>query len=182
VNKPSTPQPLVLRALHQADTLTAEVFMAPLQKLDQKGRRSRRGASAVPPLENGDRLMRDEFERRYEASPEGVKAELIDGVVYMASPTKLSHGRGHGLVTTWLGTYASRTPGSEMLPETTTRLGSRDEPELDAVLRVLPGAGGLSRDEEDDYLAGPLAWARHSTRLGVFRQRARARAGRQDPA
>jgi hypothetical protein len=37
-------------------------------------------ASAVPPLEPGDRLTRDEFERRYEAMPELKKAELIEGV------------------------------------------------------------------------------------------------------
>lgn len=38
------------------------------------------------PLEQGDRLTRDEFERRYEAMPPGVKAELINGVVYMPIP------------------------------------------------------------------------------------------------
>ena len=36
----------------------------------------------VPELENGDRLTRVEFERRYEAMPELKKAELIEGVVY----------------------------------------------------------------------------------------------------
>jgi len=43
---------------------------------------------SIPPLENGDHLTRAEYERRYEASPEDVKAELIDGVVYMSSPTR----------------------------------------------------------------------------------------------
>ena len=33
---------------------------------------------------NGDRLTRDEFERRYEAMPHLKKAELIEGVVHMA--------------------------------------------------------------------------------------------------
>jgi hypothetical protein len=37
-------------------------------------------ALAIPPLEPGDRLTRDEFERRYEAMPELKKAELIEGV------------------------------------------------------------------------------------------------------
>jgi hypothetical protein len=31
----------------------------------------------IPPLEPGDRLTRDEFERRYEAMPQLKKAELI---------------------------------------------------------------------------------------------------------
>ncbi len=34
----------------------------------------------IPPLENGDRLTRYEFERRYQAMPRHQKAELIEGV------------------------------------------------------------------------------------------------------
>jgi len=57
----------------------------------------------VPPLENGDRLSRTEFERRYTAMPQVKKAELIEGVVYMASPLRLkSHGEPHGFLATWL--------------------------------------------------------------------------------
>ena len=37
----------------------------------------------VPPLKNGDRLRRAEFERRFDAMPELKKAELIKGIVYM---------------------------------------------------------------------------------------------------
>ena len=40
-----------------------------------------RNSGAVPPLENGERLTRAEFERRYEAMPELKKAELIEGEV-----------------------------------------------------------------------------------------------------
>ena len=36
----------------------------------------------IPPLESGDRLTRAEFERRYEATSDSFKAELIEGVVY----------------------------------------------------------------------------------------------------
>jgi hypothetical protein len=43
----------------------------------------------IPPLENGDRLTRAEFMRRYAAMPE-VKAELIEGVVYVPS-YRLAH-------------------------------------------------------------------------------------------
>ena len=42
----------------------------------------------IPPLEQGDHLTRDEFERRYEAMPDLKKAELIEGVVYMPSPVR----------------------------------------------------------------------------------------------
>ena len=41
-------------------------------------------AKRVSYLENGDRLSRQEFERRYEATPHINKAELIEGTVYMA--------------------------------------------------------------------------------------------------
>ena len=40
----------------------------------------------IPPLENGDRLPRAEFERRYEAMPDLKKAELLNGVVFIHSP------------------------------------------------------------------------------------------------
>jgi hypothetical protein len=42
----------------------------------------------LPPLENGDRLTRPEFERRYAAAPHITKAELIEGIVYVASPLR----------------------------------------------------------------------------------------------
>ncbi len=40
----------------------------------------------IPPLANGDHLTPPEFERRYHAMAECIKAELIEGIVYMASP------------------------------------------------------------------------------------------------
>ena len=37
----------------------------------------------VPPLRDGDRMNTSEFFRRYEAMPEGFRAELLNGVVYV---------------------------------------------------------------------------------------------------
>ena len=49
------------------------------------------------PLESGDRLTRREFERRYLSAPHIKKAELIEGVVYVASPLRFaSHAEPHG--------------------------------------------------------------------------------------
>lgn len=63
----------------------------------------------VPPLENGDRLTRFEFERRYNAMPKLKKAELIEGTVYMASPLRFEpHAEPHARVITWLGVYWRR--------------------------------------------------------------------------
>ena len=39
--------------------------------------------TTTPPLANGDRLNRHEFERRYDATPHLKKAELIEGVIYV---------------------------------------------------------------------------------------------------
>jgi len=59
--------------------------------------------TTIPLLENGDRLSRAEFERRYCAMPQLRKAELIEGIVYlMASPLGIqSHGRPHAQIMTW---------------------------------------------------------------------------------
>ncbi|PHK31558.1 hypothetical protein VF12_27900 [Nostoc linckia z15] len=66
----------------------------------------------IPPLESGDRLTRQEFERRYTAMPHVKKAELIEGIVYVASPLRFnSHGKPHGDLIIWLGTYKVATPG-----------------------------------------------------------------------
>ena len=53
----------------------------------------------IPPLESGDKLTRVEFERRYHAMPNLKKAELIEGVVYLASPLRFrSHGKPHARI------------------------------------------------------------------------------------
>jgi hypothetical protein len=65
-------------------------------------------ALSIAPLESGDRLTRQEFERRYLADAHIRKAELIEGVVYVASPVRATrHGRPHGMVITWLGDYCT---------------------------------------------------------------------------
>ena len=68
--------------------------------------------SEIPPLEAGDRLSRAEFERRYKAIPSVKKAELIEGVVYVASPGQLyGYGVPCAHLITWLGMYRGSTPG-----------------------------------------------------------------------
>ncbi|MCP2727215.1 Uma2 family endonuclease [Limnofasciculus baicalensis] len=93
----------------------------------------------IPPLENGDKLTRAEFERRYEAMAEVKKAELIEGVVYMASPVcAKSHGKPHGAIMGWLVACEAATPGVEALDNTTLRLNADNEPQPDAI-EVFPG-------------------------------------------
>jgi Uma2 family endonuclease len=107
----------------------------------------------APPLENGDRLTRPEFERRYEAMPELKKAELIEGVVYMPSPVRYEgHGRQHFTLNWWLGGYLVATPGVGAGDNTTVRLDLDNEPQPDVLLRITNG--GQSRVDEDGFLDG----------------------------
>jgi Uma2 family endonuclease len=107
----------------------------------------------IPPLENGDKLTRHEFERRYHAMPNLKKAELIEGVVYVASPVRAKqHGKPHARIMGWLGTYEAATPGVEALDNTTVLLDTDNEPQPDALLRI--ETGGQSRINKDDYVEG----------------------------
>ena len=107
----------------------------------------------IPPLENGDKLNRTEFERRYEAMPHLKKAELIEGVVYMASPVRAkSHSKPHARIMGWLIAYEAATPGVEALDNPTVRLDTDNEPQPDALLRIEQGGG--STVSEDDYIEG----------------------------
>ena len=112
--------------------------------------------SSPPPLNAGDRLSRAEFERLYQAHPEIKKAELIEGVVYMASPVRFAqHSRPHIAIVTWLGVYEAATPGVSGGDNATVRLGFDNEPQPDALLRLEPERGGHSHIAADDYLEGP---------------------------
>ena len=110
----------------------------------------------LPPLENGDRLTRLEFERRYQAMPELKKAELIQGVVYMASPLRFQpHAEPHGRLITWLGVYQAATPQVQMGIEPTVRLDIDNELQPDGVLLIKPESGGQSRLSNEGYIEGP---------------------------
>ncbi len=106
------------------------------------------GAASVPSsanmLENGDRLSRGEFERRYEARPDIKKAELIEGVVHMPSSTRSSsHARPHAAMisttsftrtgatayaSTWSGSAWTTAPTGSSWPTAHTGRFSRTRP------------------------------------------------------
>ncbi|MHC4401173.1 MAG: Uma2 family endonuclease [Planctomycetota bacterium] len=110
----------------------------------------------VPPLENGDRLTRAEFERRYEAAAGLKKAELIDGVVYVPAAVRHEgHGRQHALLNWWMGTYVAGTPGVQLGDNATVRLDLDNEPQPDLLLRLPESSGGQSRVDENGYIEGP---------------------------
>jgi len=109
----------------------------------------------LPPLENGDRLTRAEFERRYDAMPGLKKAELIEGVVYMPSPVGLRrHGEPHALTMGWLTAYRAGTPGVISADNASARLDMDNMPQPDALLMIHPERGGQARISNDDYVEG----------------------------
>ena len=109
----------------------------------------------IPPLQNGDRLTRDEFERRYDAMPNLIKAELIDGVVYMPSPVRLvQHGEQHIDLICCLGVYRAYTPGLRGGDNCTIRLDLDNEPQPDGLLMLARQLGGQACIDKDGYVAG----------------------------
>jgi Uma2 family endonuclease len=113
------------------------------------------GGEMIPPLEPGDRLTRDEFERRYAAMRHLKKAELIEGIVYMPSPVRVyRHGKPHADLITWLGVYRAATPGVDGGDNTTAKLDLDNEPQPDAMLFIEPSRGGQVKVSEDDYIEG----------------------------
>lgn len=124
----------------------------------------------IPPLRNGDRLTRDEFERRYDAMPGLRKAELIDGIVNipsaevatplgavpaMASPVSFRrHGRPHHWLNGLLWHYGGRTPGVEGADNASVRLDLDNMPQPDIALFVAPECGGSARIGPDDFIEG----------------------------
>ena len=102
-------------------------------------------------IENGDRLNRIEFERRYTAS-NIKKAELIEGLVHVASPLRFTpHAEPHARILTWLGTYQSMVAKLAVGIEPTVRLDEDNEPQPDAVLFRL---GGNAQIDDDGYIMG----------------------------
>ena len=92
-------------------------------------------ATSIPPeereLHSGDRMTREEFHRIYERTPEDFRAELIGGIVYVASPLRIRHGTNHLPLGAVFFAYESRTPGTESGDNTTILLGE------EAIIRLL---------------------------------------------
>ena len=111
--------------------------------------------AVIPPLETGDHLTREEFERRYDAMPQVKKAELLEGIVYMGSPVRLNHhGRPHARISAWLVVYEGRTPGVIVGDNVSVRIDDESMPQPDLSLMIEPARGGQAIISEDDYIEG----------------------------
>jgi Uma2 family endonuclease len=105
-------------------------------------------------LENGDSMSQPEFHAAYQRMQEQIKAELIEGVVYVASPLRIGHWINHLPLGSVLFAYESNTPGTQSGDNATVILGHDAEPQPDLFLRILPDFGGKSTTV-DDYVSGP---------------------------
>ena len=108
----------------------------------------------IPPLRDGDRLTRAEFERRWDAMPHVKKAELLEGVVYMPSPVSADHSGPHFRLIGWLALYEFATPGVTGDDNASVRLDMANMPQPDAHLRILASHGGQARVGADGYVEG----------------------------
>lgn len=135
----------------------------------------------IPPLENGDRLSRDEFERRYDAMPNVKKAELIEGIVSIPSHVDVAQlGTSRFDLIGWLGAYEGASPGVQGADNASIRLDLENIPQPDVCLFIDPSLGGQARISEDDYIEdapefiGEVAASRVSddttTKLQVYRR------------
>jgi Uma2 family endonuclease len=104
-------------------------------------------------LHSGDRLTQPEFHRRYESWPEEWKAELVEGVVYVASPVSGQHSSPHAAIVLWLGTYQAKHPELRIDDNITVYLDADNEVQPDACLwHEVPGGPVL---DEHGYVEGP---------------------------
>jgi Uma2 family endonuclease len=109
----------------------------------------------VPPLEDGDRLTRAEFERRYNAMPHLQKAELIEGVVHVTSAVRfVQHGAPHFDLIGWLALYRIATTGVRGGDNTSLRLDLDNEPQPDAFLIIMPEYRGRVQIDANGYVTG----------------------------
>jgi Uma2 family endonuclease len=106
-------------------------------------------------LQTGDRMNQRTFHRLYLQTPDQFKAELIGGVVYVASPVTLRHGGPHQRLSVWIGNYSADTDGTDAFIDTTMIMADDSEPQPDLSMVVLPEAGGQLRvDDAGDYFVG----------------------------
>ncbi len=109
-------------------------------------------ATESPALNSGDRMEREEFERRYNCRPDIKKAEPIAGVVYVASPVRtVEHADPHSILVGELYAYRKTHAGVLLSDNGTYHCpeGSTVQPDVTLRYRV-----GGSRLNDDHYLTG----------------------------
>jgi len=110
--------------------------------------------ATLPVLRNGDRLSRNEFERRYEAMPNLKKAELIKGIVYVGYSVPMLHAEAQADITGICGYYTLYTPGVSPADNASLRMGDENEPQPDLIIWIDQPDKGHAFVDKDDFLVG----------------------------
>lgn len=107
----------------------------------------------IPTLQSGDILGHAEYLRRYEASPESLKAERIQNRVYLSNRFRRAiAGDSRALLGGWLFTYAMVHPELNISDNATLFLNEANDPQPDlCVYRN----GDKATLNEAGYLVGP---------------------------
>ncbi|MEX0702040.1 MAG: Uma2 family endonuclease [Planctomycetales bacterium] len=109
---------------------------------------------SIPPLENGDRLPRDEFRRRWANMPGLKRAERFGGSVFMQAAVRFrEHGQPHQDLQGWMMHYKAFTPGIEGGVDATVE-DPLDDAQPDGCLLIAPERGGQCRVNDEGYLVG----------------------------
>ncbi len=111
-------------------------------------------AEAVFLLESGARMNQRRFHELYASTPDGFKAELIEGTVYVASPVSGWHAGPHATLVGWLYVYMDSTLGVRVYNDATNILNSESEPQPDAALLLDEDVDGRTRMDEKGYILG----------------------------
>ena len=111
-------------------------------------------AEAVFLLESGARMDQRTFHELYKQTPDGFKAELIEGTVYVASPVSGWHGAPHATLVGWMVIYMDATPGVRVYNDATNILNADSEPQPDAALLLDEDVGGRTRLDDKGFIHG----------------------------
>ncbi|MBC7795399.1 MAG: Uma2 family endonuclease [Pyrinomonadaceae bacterium] len=108
----------------------------------------------IPSLENGDNLMRFEFERRYDATRDLKKAELIDGIVYLSDKGKMIYAKSRGKIIALIAIYNAATMKTKAACHGTLIFDDENELQPDAVLFINKDCGGKAFINDENFLEG----------------------------
>jgi Uma2 family endonuclease len=101
-------------------------------------------------------MSQAEFHSLYEQTSEHFRAELIGGIVYVASSDQPDHDAVHLWLSAILLTYQMASMGLEVCSNATVILNHDSDPQPDLLLRKLPQHGGISMSRDDGYIHGPV--------------------------
>lgn len=107
-----------------------------------------------PALESGDHLTRREFHRIYSKRPDIKKAELVEGIVYVASPVSAQHAELLLAVVGWLYAYVAMAPGVRGYTDGTVQIDDDNEVQPDAFLVRSPDIETQIREDARGYFEG----------------------------